>query len=128
MKRARIRRWRVRRAVDPLTVAHDGRIAERQATACSRIFSVVDALNCAVEMQQASRAMNDPMPRAPSRLRIGVNLGDVIVDGEHLWRWRQHRRRLEGRATRDNLHFAHGLRPGQKQARFRLPSARQPSR
>ncbi len=48
--------------------------------------SVVDALNCAVEMQRASRAVNDPMP--PERrleLRIGVNLGDVIVDGDDIF-------------------------------------------
>src|SRR5215469_9338084 len=48
--------------------------------------SAVDALNCAVEMQRAARAINDPLP--PERrleLRIGVNLGDVIVDGENIF-------------------------------------------
>src|SRR5215472_13939436 len=48
--------------------------------------SVIDALNCAVEMQQASRAINDPLP--PERrleLRIGINLGDVIVDGNDIF-------------------------------------------
>ena len=48
--------------------------------------SVVDALNCAVEMQRAARAINDPIP--PERrleLRIGVNLGDVIVDGDDIF-------------------------------------------
>jgi len=48
--------------------------------------SVVDALNCAVEMQHASRAINDPIP--PDRrleLRIGVNLGDVIIDGDDIF-------------------------------------------
>jgi adenylate cyclase len=37
-------------------------------------------------MQQAARAINDPMP--PQRrleLRIGVNLGDVIVDGDNIF-------------------------------------------
>jgi class 3 adenylate cyclase len=46
----------------------------------------IDALNCAVEMQRASRAINDPIP--PERrleLRIGVNLGDVIVDGDNIF-------------------------------------------
>ena len=48
--------------------------------------SVVDALNCALEMQHAARAINDTIP--PERrleLRIGVNLGDVIVDGDDIF-------------------------------------------
>jgi adenylate cyclase len=47
---------------------------------------VVDTLNCAIEMQRAVRAINDPIP--PGRrleLRIGVNLGDVIVDGPDIF-------------------------------------------
>ena len=45
-----------------------------------------DALNCAIEMQRAALATNDPIP--PKRrleLRIGVNLGDVIVDGDNIF-------------------------------------------
>jgi adenylate cyclase len=48
--------------------------------------SVVDAMNCAIEMQRAALAINDLIP--PERrleLRIGVNLGDVIVDGTDLF-------------------------------------------
>src|ERR1700739_5161423 len=77
----------LRSAVDPLIAAHGGR---RVATAGDSLLadfsSVVDALNCAVEMQRASRAINDPLP--PERrleLRIGVNLGDVIVDGDDIF-------------------------------------------
>src|SRR6516164_1157097 len=73
----------LRRAVDPLITAHGGRIVGTAGDSVLADFSsVVDALNCAVEMQRASRAINDPIP--PERrleLRIGVNLGDVIVDG-----------------------------------------------
>src|SRR5215475_11118588 len=72
----------LRRAVDPLIAAHGGRIVGTAGDSLLADFSsVVDALTCAVEMQRASRAVNDPMP--PERrleLRIGVNLGDVIVD------------------------------------------------
>src|SRR6516225_8191188 len=77
----------LRGAVEPLIAAHGGRIV---GTAGDRLLadfsSVVDALNCAVEMQRASRAINDPVP--PERrleLRIGVNLGDVIVDGDNIF-------------------------------------------
>ena len=74
-------------AVDPLIVAQNGRIVGTAGDSLLADFSsVVDALNCAVEMQQAARAINDPIP--PERrleLRIGVNLGDVIVDGDNIF-------------------------------------------
>ena len=78
---------RLRQAVDPLIVAQNGRIVGTAGDSLLADFSsVVDALNCAVEMQQAARAINDPIP--PERrleLRIGVNLGDVIVDGDNIF-------------------------------------------
>ena len=77
----------LRRAVDPLIAAHGGRIVGTAGDSLLADFSsVVDALNCAMEMQQASRGINDPLP--PQRrleLRIGVNLGDVIVDGDDIF-------------------------------------------
>jgi adenylate cyclase len=76
-----------RRAVDPLIADHNGRIVGTAGDSVLADFSsVVDALNCALEMQRAARAINDPFP--PERrleLRIGVNLGDVIVDGEDIF-------------------------------------------
>jgi len=77
----------LRRAVDPVIAAHGGRIVGTAGDSVLADFSsVVDALNCAVEMQRASRTINDPIP--PERrleLRIGVNLGDVIVDGDDIF-------------------------------------------
>jgi adenylate cyclase len=78
---------RLRQAVDPLIVAQNGRIVGTAGDSLLADFSsVVDALTCAVEMQQAARAINEPIP--PERrleLRIGVNLGDVIVDGDNIF-------------------------------------------
>jgi adenylate cyclase len=78
---------KLRRAVDPLIAAHGGRIVGTAGDSLLADFSsVVDALNCAVEMQRTSRAINDVIP--PERrleLRIGVNLGDVIVDGDDIF-------------------------------------------
>jgi adenylate cyclase len=78
---------RLRGAVDPLITAHGGRIVGTAGDSLLADFSsVVDALSCAVEMQRASRGLNDPIP--PERrleLRIGVNLGDVIVDGDDIF-------------------------------------------
>jgi adenylate cyclase len=77
----------LRGAVDPLIAAHGGRIVGTAGDSLLADFSsVVDALKCAVEMQRAARAINDPL--APDRrleLRIGVNLGDVIIDGDNIF-------------------------------------------
>jgi adenylate cyclase len=76
----------LRSAVDPLISRHGGRVVSTAGDGLLADFaSVVDALSCAVEIQDAARAVNEPLP--PNRrleLRIGVNLGDVIVadDGD----------------------------------------------
>src|SRR5205085_5871586 len=48
--------------------------------------SIVDAMRCAVEVQQAMPERNTGVA-ADSRieLRIGINLGDVIVEGDDLY-------------------------------------------
>jgi adenylate cyclase len=72
---------RLRRTIDPMIARHVGRIVSTAGDGVLADFgSVVDALSCAVEMQQAARDLNAASP--PDRhlqLRIGVNLGDVIV-------------------------------------------------
>jgi hypothetical protein len=77
----------LRRAVDPLIAVHRGRIVGTAGDSLLADFvSVVDAVGCAVAMQNAARGVNDPRP--PERrleLRIGVNLGDVIVDGDDIF-------------------------------------------
>jgi adenylate cyclase len=77
----------LRAVVDPLIAARGGRIVGTAGDSVLADFaSVVDALDCAVEMQRAARTINDPLP--PERrleLRIGVNLGDVIVDGDDIF-------------------------------------------
>src|SRR5713101_2075024 len=78
---------KLRRAVDPLITEHGGRIVGTAGDSLLADFSsVVDALSCAVEMQQAARAINDPIsPERRLELRVGVNLGDVIVDGDNIF-------------------------------------------
>lgn len=77
----------LRSAVDPLIATHQGRIVSTAGDSLLADFaSVVDALDCAVAMQGAARAVNDPLPSERRlELRIGVNLGDVIVDGENIF-------------------------------------------
>jgi adenylate cyclase len=77
---------RLRAAIDPLIAAQGGRIVSTAGDGLLVDFaSIVDALTCAVEIQENALRLNDPLP--PDRrleLRIGVNLGDVIVaeDGD----------------------------------------------
>jgi adenylate cyclase len=71
----------LRRAIDPMIAGHAGRIVSTAGDGLLADFgSVVDALSCAVAMQEASRDLNAALaPERRLQLRIGVNLGDVIV-------------------------------------------------
>jgi adenylate cyclase len=76
---------RYRTAIAGLVERHDGRIVNTWGDAVIAEFaSVVEAVQCAVEIQQElSNQDSDPPP--PMRFRIGVNLGDVMVDGSDLY-------------------------------------------
>jgi len=70
--------------VDPKIAEHRGRIVKNTGDGLLAEFSsVVDAVRCAVEVQ---RGMSDREPEVPEErrisFRIGINLGDVIVE-EH---------------------------------------------
>ncbi len=48
--------------------------------------SVVESVRCAVEIQDAISAENRDLPKAKQMwFRIGINLGDVMVDGDDLY-------------------------------------------
>jgi TolB-like protein/class 3 adenylate cyclase/Tfp pilus assembly protein PilF len=72
----------LRELVDPKITEHRGRIVKNTGDGVLAEFaSVVDAVRCAVEVQ---RGMVDREPEVPDerriRFRIGVNLGDIIVE------------------------------------------------
>jgi len=76
-----------RELLDPKIAEHKGRIVKTTGDGLLVEFaSVVDAVRCAVEVQQAMPE-RDTGARAESRieLRIGINLGDVIVEGDDLY-------------------------------------------
>lgn len=78
-------RWKD--VVEPLVARHEGRIFKTIGDAILVEFgSTVGAVECAVELQNAMAAANDAGP-AERRLvlRIGVHLGDVMVDGSDLY-------------------------------------------
>ena len=100
-----------REFVDPKISEHHGRIVKTTGDGLLVEFaSVVDAVRCAVEVQQAMPERNTSV-EAEKRieLRIGINLGDVIVEGEDLWRRRQHRRTDRGpRRCRRGVRLQYG--------------------
>ena len=73
--------------VDPKIAEHRGRIVKTTGDGMLVEFaSVVDAVRCAVEVQQAMPERNIGVaPDNRIELRIGINLGDVIVDGDDLY-------------------------------------------
>src|ERR1700730_790678 len=76
-----------RELVDPKIAEHHGRIVKTTGDGLLVEFaSVVDAVRCAVMVQQAMPE-RDIGVAAESRieLRIGINLGDVIVEGDCLY-------------------------------------------
>ena len=78
---------RRRNVLDPLVAKYQGRIFKTSGDGVLVEFgSAVNAVQCAVELQQGMAAANDGQP--PDRhvvLRIGVNLGDVMVEGSDLY-------------------------------------------
>ena len=76
-----------RELVDPKIAEHKGRIVKTTGDGVLVEFaSVVDAVRCAVAVQQAMPERNTSVA-ADDRieLRIGINLGDVIVEGDDLY-------------------------------------------
>jgi adenylate cyclase len=78
---------RYRTAIAGLVERHDGRIVNTWGDAVIAEFaSVVEAVQCAVEIQQEiSNQDSDPPDTHPMRFRIGINLGDVMVDGSDIY-------------------------------------------
>ncbi len=72
--------------IEPLTARHDGRIVKLMGDGILAEFaSVVDAVGCAVELQAGMARRNAGIDEGRRIVfRIGVNLGDVIIDGEDI--------------------------------------------
>ena len=68
--------------IDPKIAGHKGRIVKTTGDGLLVEFaSVVDALSCAAEIQEALAGSNALLP--PNRridLRIGINMGDIVVE------------------------------------------------
>src|SRR5581483_12219759 len=73
--------------IDPAIEKHRGRIVKLMGDGLLAEFSsVVEAVTCAAEIQRALGARNAGANVARQMaFRIGVHLGDVIVDGDDLY-------------------------------------------
>ena len=83
---ARLKAHRVE-AIDPIVGNHKGRIVKLMGDgALAEFASVVDAVRCTVDIQEAMSESNTDVPEDRCiQLRIGVNLGDVIIEGDDLY-------------------------------------------
>jgi adenylate cyclase len=75
-----------REIVDPAIAAHKGRIVKTTGDGMLVEFaSAVDAVACAVAVQEkvAQRAADGAEPCI--RFRVGVNVGDIIIDGDDIF-------------------------------------------
>jgi adenylate cyclase len=75
------------RIFDPQVAAHGGRIFKLMGDgALAEFASIVSAVSCAIAIQNAM-SKSEPELEADQRLRyrIGVNLGDVLVEGDDIY-------------------------------------------
>src|SRR5437773_1982212 len=78
---------RRRDVLTPLVGQHHGRLVKVMGDGVLVEFaSAVDAVECAIELQKRFAEANQTLPEARRIvLRIGINLGDVIIEGSDLY-------------------------------------------
>ena len=75
-----------RELIDPAIAAHSGRVVKLMGDgALVEFASAVDAVTCAIEIQRQLREHDASGSEAdPIRFRIGINVGDIIIEGEDI--------------------------------------------
>jgi TolB-like protein/Flp pilus assembly protein TadD len=76
-----------RELVDPKIKEHRGRIIKTTGDGMLVEFaSVVDAVRCAIDVQRGMAVRNqEVVPDRRIEFRVGINIGDVIVDGDDIY-------------------------------------------
>jgi len=76
-----------RKVMSAQIVRHKGRVVDTPGdNLLAEFASVVDAVQCAVEVQKILKKKNKDLPENKRlEFRIGVNIGDVIQDGDNLY-------------------------------------------
>jgi adenylate cyclase len=101
-----------RAVIDVLIVEHRGRIANTAGDSVLAEFaSVLDAVSCAIAIQQAMVQANETGDSQQMHLRVGINVGDVMVkDGDIFGDGVNVAARLESLAPRDGICVSRGVR------------------
>lgn len=73
--------------IDPVVAEHNGRIVKLMGDGVLVEFaSVVDAIECAVEIQRGMIERNVKVPEnGKIEFRIGINIGDILVEGDDIY-------------------------------------------
>jgi adenylate cyclase len=73
--------------IEPVLEQYGGRFVDLKGDGAIVEFgSVISAVEAAVEIQQAMLAQDPDLPESERiRYRIGINLGDVIIDGDTIY-------------------------------------------
>src|SRR2546425_7759145 len=76
-----------RSVIQTLVQEHRGRVVDSPGdNVLAEFASVVDAVRCALAMQRDLATRNAALPpQRRMRFRVGINLGDVIVEGERIY-------------------------------------------
>ncbi len=76
-----------RRFMDDRFAEHHGRVfGSAGDSVIAEFASPVEAVRCAVEIQQELETRNSELPEdRQMRFRVGINLGDVVVESENLY-------------------------------------------
>ena len=76
-----------RKLIDSLIEQHRGKFVNAAGdSVLAEFVSVVNAVQCAVEIQNALKAENAEVPpEKRMQFRVGVNFGDVMVEGEQIY-------------------------------------------
>jgi len=103
-----------RELIDPAIAAHSGRIVKLMGDgALVEFASAVDAVTCAIEIQRQLREHDAAGSEIdPIRFRIGINVGDIIIEGEDIYG--------DGVNIARHLPFRLCLSASARQARHRL--------
>src|SRR4029077_20701699 len=73
--------------IDPKIAEHRGRIVKTTGDGVLIEFpSVVDAVRCAVAVQQQMTERNNSQEQEKRiEFRVGINVGDIIIDGDDIY-------------------------------------------
>ncbi len=76
-----------REVLTTLIQQHNGKVLDSPGdNLLAEFVSVVDAVQCAVAVQKEIKSRNDELPEnRRMKFRIGINLGDVIQEGERIY-------------------------------------------